>query len=191
MGITGLTMTLYVFASNYAPLESLSRSDFPLIAMNALSGAYHLKYSGIPSTVFDLWVFFLTVAKAYSTPGAFKYTNKLVQVMVEDGALFFLAMVIMNLVNVLLLMGVLPIRIFGVTEIVFLNFPVIGSNTAPVISLSTTLISYLVLHLRKTTRDLSTVGRSTLDISSFQVQSSLDRRCLYSTDSDEIELQEF
>ena len=67
----------------------------------------------------------------------------------------------------------------------FINLPVIGANSVLVISLSTTMISYLVLHLKKTAKNLNSDGQTTLELSTFRSETVVEPGCMRTNDEPE------
>jgi len=134
---------------------------------------------GVATIAFDVLIFGLIAAKGILLYKSLKllrqsHTKSLVEVILEDGSLYFLAMTIVNLVTFLAMAGVVTIG----GEPLYLH--AVGLNTLPSISVSTALISRLVLNLRKQARGPSEGGLATVELTTFRAQPNRPEAQLHS-----------
>jgi len=174
IGCSSLGVTLWLTANNFQ-LESFFDN---LQQLNIWFGTEaNVAYAGGPAIAFDVIVFALVAVKGLVLSRAQKLLRRerksLARIILEDGSLYFLIMAIVNVINFLALLSILT---FGGVPI---PMAAVGPNTLLTISISTTMISRLVLNLRKEARRSGQGGLTTFELSTFQARAETAHHLAY------------
>jgi len=176
VGLSALGLTLYTFIVNVGKTLSTDPKDFGMLAFSALNTSHNSRFAGIPSSAFDVLVLTLTFVKVTQVSRRRRFLEiqqkSLAQVLLRDGSRMLLMLLVMNAANLLLLMGVVKMGPLHV----HLSVPVIGATSTPVISLSTTLLSHVIISLRKEAKHTTSgiIDVSELNLSSLRFASLAD-----------------